>query len=132
MWRSLIAHKHHESGQAVVEFAIVLPILLLLVMGIIQFGFILNGQITVTSAARDGAREAFVNPDNGAVEAWVEQSAVALLLNIDQIVIDRAVGGDDDTIGVTVIGKVEVIVPFVGFVVGDDVEVRSTSYMRSL
>jgi Flp pilus assembly protein TadG len=39
-----------------VEFALLLPLLLLLVFGIIDFGRALNAQITLTQAAREGAR----------------------------------------------------------------------------
>ena len=49
-----------ESGQAVIEMALILPLLLLLILGIIEFGWILNGQITITAAAREGARTAIV------------------------------------------------------------------------
>jgi len=45
-----------DRGAAVVEFALVLPLLLLLVFGIIDFGRALNAQITLTQAAREGAR----------------------------------------------------------------------------
>ncbi len=44
-------------GQSLVEFALVLPSLLLVLFGIIQFGFIFNGYVTLTNAVRDGARE---------------------------------------------------------------------------
>lgn len=46
-----------ERGAAAVEFALVLPLLLLLVLGIIEFGFIFNRYISVTHAAREGVRE---------------------------------------------------------------------------
>jgi Flp pilus assembly protein TadG len=39
-----------------VEFALLLPLLLLLIFGIIDFGRALNAQITLTEAAREGAR----------------------------------------------------------------------------
>jgi Flp pilus assembly protein TadG len=45
-----------ERGAAAVEFALLLPVLLLLVFGIIDFGRALNAQITLTQAAREGAR----------------------------------------------------------------------------
>ena len=44
-------------GQSLVEFALVLTPLLLLLMGVIQFGFIFNSYITVSTAAREAARE---------------------------------------------------------------------------
>jgi Flp pilus assembly protein TadG len=43
-----------------VEFAIVLPFLCVLVLGILQFGITLNNYLTITDAARVGARQAVV------------------------------------------------------------------------
>jgi Flp pilus assembly protein TadG len=45
-----------EDGQSLVEFAIVLPVLLMIVTGIIQFGSLYNKYITLTDAARNGAQ----------------------------------------------------------------------------
>jgi len=45
-----------RRGQSVVEFALVLPVLLLLVMGIIEFGRIFMAQQSITNASREGAR----------------------------------------------------------------------------
>jgi Flp pilus assembly protein TadG len=49
-----------EDGQTFVEFAIVLPILVLLVLGIIQFGLAFRNYLAITDAARVGARAAAV------------------------------------------------------------------------
>ena len=46
----------NEKGAAAVEFALLLPILIVLVFGIIYFGTIFNDYIAVSHAARDGAR----------------------------------------------------------------------------
>jgi Flp pilus assembly protein TadG len=45
-----------EGGQSLVEFALVLMPLFLILLGIIQFGFIFNSYVTLTNAAREGAR----------------------------------------------------------------------------
>jgi hypothetical protein len=50
-----------DRGAAAVEAALVLPLLLLLVFGIIDFGRMLNAQIRVTEAAREGARALSLN-----------------------------------------------------------------------
>jgi Flp pilus assembly protein TadG len=47
-----------------VEFALLLPLLLLIVMGIIDFGRLLNAQVTLTQAAREGARLAALGQPN--------------------------------------------------------------------
>ena len=44
------------SGQSLVEFALILTPLFLLLLGIIQFGFIFNTYVTMTNSAREGAR----------------------------------------------------------------------------
>jgi len=58
-----------EDGQAIVEFALVLPLLMGLLLGIVQFGIVFNNYETLTDAARVGARKASVSRfvgDNGA------------------------------------------------------------------
>lgn len=50
-----------ESGAAAVEFALVVPILLLLLLGIVEFGRVYNAQLQLTAAARDGARVMSIN-----------------------------------------------------------------------
>jgi Flp pilus assembly protein TadG len=45
-----------ESGAELIEFAFTLPLLLLIVLGIIEFGFVFREYEIVTNAAREGAR----------------------------------------------------------------------------
>jgi Flp pilus assembly protein TadG len=47
-----------ERGAELIEFALVLPILLLVVLGIVDFGFLFQRMEVVTNAAREGARMA--------------------------------------------------------------------------
>lgn len=54
--RNRIKHRSSDSGQSLVEFALVLTPLFLILLGIIQFGFIFNTYVTMTNAARDAAR----------------------------------------------------------------------------
>ncbi len=49
-----------EKGAVAVEMAILLPLLLLILMGIIEFGRVFNVQISLTQAAREGARHAAI------------------------------------------------------------------------
>ena len=50
-----------SRGQAMVEFTLILPMLLLLILGIYQFGQTYADYIQVTNAARDGGRKALVS-----------------------------------------------------------------------
>ena len=59
----------NDEGQAVVEFAVVLPVLLLILFAILQFGVVFNNYIQVTSAAREGARKAATSRTLGVAAA---------------------------------------------------------------
>src|SRR5580704_13840340 len=67
-----------DRGAAAVEFALCLPILLLLVFGIIDFGRALNAQITLTQAAREGVRLAALGYTSAAVQARAQTAAPEL------------------------------------------------------
>jgi Flp pilus assembly protein TadG len=54
-------HPRREDGQAVVELALVLPLMLLLLLGIVQFGTLFRDYIALTDATRVGARQASVS-----------------------------------------------------------------------
>ena len=61
--RNLFKLKNQESqkGAAVVEFAILLPLLVILIAGVIEFGVLLYNKQILTNASREGARAA-INP----------------------------------------------------------------------
>lgn len=52
-----------ERGAAAVEFALVLPVLIIILVGVIDFGMVTNAQAIVANAARDGARVASMGGD---------------------------------------------------------------------
>jgi Flp pilus assembly protein TadG len=54
--KSLAKLKQSDLGQAVVEFALVLPVILILVLGSIDAGWLLYAKISTTAAAREAAR----------------------------------------------------------------------------
>ena len=60
-----LARGRSEHGAQLVEFALVLPLLLLVMLGIAEFGFVFQRYEVVTNAAREGARVA-VLPGYGA------------------------------------------------------------------
>jgi Flp pilus assembly protein TadG len=57
-WLHLRQRCRHERGVAAVEFALVLPLLMMLVFGVVQFGLLFNRQQALHAAAREGARVA--------------------------------------------------------------------------
>ncbi len=73
-----------QSGAAFVEFALVFPILLLVVFGIIQFGLLLNASITLNNAAEMAARFATLKDP---------AAAAALQVQDVEVVVKKAVEG---------------------------------------
>ncbi|MDE8585632.1 TadE/TadG family type IV pilus assembly protein [Arthrobacter sp. NQ4] len=67
-----------ERGAAAVEFAILLPLLLMLVLGTIEFGRAYNAQITLTNAARDGVRVMAINNDPAAAKTAAQNAAASV------------------------------------------------------
>ena len=52
-----------QSGQALVELALVLPLLLILAFGIVEFGLLMYNKAVITNASREGARVGIVAQD---------------------------------------------------------------------
>lgn len=73
-----------ERGAAIVEFAIILPVLLILVMGIIDYGRITSTRITLVEAVQEGSIYASTHPDETAA---IRQRVVD---SVDNPVIDPA------------------------------------------
>ncbi|RJT82950.1 pilus assembly protein [Arthrobacter cheniae] len=61
--------RHCERGAAAVEMALVLPVLILLVLGITEFGRAYNAQVTLTNAAREGVRVMAISKDPALAKA---------------------------------------------------------------
>ena len=71
-----------QRGQSLTEFALALPVLALLLFAVIQFGIVFNNYVTITDAARAGARKGAVGRQladpQGATIAAVRSSAADL------------------------------------------------------
>ncbi len=105
-----------RRGQSLVEFALVFPIFMLMLVAIFDFGLGLYSQMTVINAAREGARVGIVDPTNtNAIQDQVLAMATALdSNNLTSTVACR----HPDSNGVeTVIGCVDAVT-------GDIIEVR--------
>lgn len=93
----------NEKGAALVEFALILPVLLLFILGIIEFGIILYDKAVVTNASRETAREriAFTTETAGAADTRIKNKIVESyggmpisfggdVLTADDIIIDSS------------------------------------------
>jgi Flp pilus assembly protein TadG len=72
-----------EDGQTLVEFALVAPLLIVLLLGIVQGGVAFNHYLVVTDAARAGSREAIVARVSGVSVASIQQTALTAAGDLD-------------------------------------------------
>ncbi|OGD36176.1 hypothetical protein A2V94_03405 [Candidatus Atribacteria bacterium RBG_16_35_8] len=114
--KSRIKNLNSEKGASTVEFALVIPILIMLLFAILQFGLAFSRYVSLTHAAREGARLAAVGlyeEDPGGFEQAVRDSAPAV--EIETINVDPGEGTIGSTVEVTVIGSTFLIeIPMAG------------------
>jgi Flp pilus assembly protein TadG len=63
-----------ERGAEAVEFALVVPMFLVLVFGVVDFGYMINHDTMINNASREGARQGALNPVANDIECTVRQS----------------------------------------------------------
>jgi Flp pilus assembly protein TadG len=82
--------RQRSSGQALVEMALVLPILFVMVFAILDFGLGLRAWISITNSAREGARVGAVRGTCDAIMDRVKATSGGLVTDDDQITITPA------------------------------------------
>lgn len=87
-----------DTGAAAVEFALVLMLLVVLVFGIIQYGYTFFEYIQVAHAAREGVRWGALGANDTAIRAKARQAAPALGTSMT---VSIARGSEDVTVTVT-------------------------------
>lgn len=112
-----------------VEFALVVPLLLVVLFGIIQFGVVYNDYVTLTDATRVGARKAAISRHEadpvGVTVAKVESSASGL--DLDQLDVTVSATAWEHGADVTVTATYPYDVNLLGFVVASgDLESETT------
>ena len=75
MTATMFRQRARSTGQALVEFAIIVPVFLMIAFATIDFGAAFDASITISNAAREGARAGITTPTTAAVTARAEQVA---------------------------------------------------------
>ncbi len=122
------ARNRGEKGQSLVEFTLMVPIFLLLVFAIVDFGMGFHAWITVTNSAREGARLAAVGapaagvggcnplPAVGSIERRVCDTAASLDETKITLVVTNAQGTPGESVVVDVDYQYDLITPLAGLV----------------
>lgn len=122
----------NEAGQSIVEAAFVIPLFILILCGIIDFGWIFTNQLMVNNCSREGARYAIVNSGESGLTSLVTSKVISTsgISDTSRITVSVEFVNSDD-IEVTVTNTIKALTPVAGiFVAGQDIELTSTCVMR--
>jgi len=122
----------NNRGQSIVELAILLPVLVMIMLGILQLGLVFNAYTMISNGAREGARTASVGGDDVAVLAATGNNTTSLdqanlTVNITPSAGSRTSG---NAVVVNLSYDVDVIVPLIGGIIGDPIQLNASSTMR--
>ena len=120
-------HRWGGEGQAAVELALALPLVALLLLALIQLGFLVRDQVLVVHAAREGVRQAAVDAASDAARRAAAASSGLAPERLSVSVSGRA--GPGSRVQVTVHYRAPTNVPLVGAVIGD-VDMHASATMR--
>ena len=122
-------HDRRQIGSAAVEFALVLPLVLVMALALVQVGLLVRDRLLVESAARAGARAAAVEADTGAIRAAALAAAPGLDSSLTTVQITRD-GGQGDPVSVSIGYDEQIRVPLIGWLFATSVRMDVTATNR--
>jgi Flp pilus assembly protein TadG len=123
------AGAHGHVGSATVEFALVLPLLLILLLATLEVALLVKDQLVMQGAARAGAREAAVTTDDAAVRRAVIDAAPGIDEGLVEVAVARGSPASDE-VTVRVSYRDPVVVPALGWLFPPSVGIGGTAVMR--
>jgi len=118
-----------ERGTAAVEFALVLPLVMVVALALVQTGLLVRDRLLVEAAARAGARAAAIQEDPSAIRS----AALAAAPSLDEGGVDLAVtraGARGEPVTVSIRYVASVRVPFVDWLFGDSISMTTSTIAR--
>jgi Flp pilus assembly protein TadG len=127
--RKLIKNK---KGQALVELALILPILIMIILATMEFGRVFYSYLVITNASREGARAGVVGTDDYGIKTKVKNAATTLPLTDSQITITPSQGSRPRgaPLTVQVNYSVTLVAPIPNVVVPNPFPLTATTTMR--
>ncbi len=106
-------NRRNEKGQALVEFALVVPLLVFLLFGMLETGRMFNVWLVATNAAREGARLGSVQASSTAITDRVLTTAPTLVPSRTTVTVTNAQGTPGTSVTVRVQYSFQFVVPLV-------------------
>lgn len=102
-----------RRGQAMVEFALILPVFILILLGIMEFGLVFHQYLVVTAASREGARVAALGGTDAETQTIVNTSAASVNTGQLTTTITPTVRVKGQTVSVQVTNPVMIRTPLI-------------------
>ncbi|HEX3010947.1 MAG TPA: TadE/TadG family type IV pilus assembly protein [Syntrophomonadaceae bacterium] len=123
---------HGDKGQGLVEMALVLPVLLILFMGIFEFGRIFGGYLEISNLAREGARYGAVGQGDTQIEQTLKSECAflngnELIVSISPEPVDRIKGSP---LEVTVDYSLPLVSPLISDLLPNPFPLTAHCFMR--
>lgn len=116
-----------DSGQASVEVALALPLVIFLLLALVQGGLVVRDHILTTHAAREAARAAALQDDEDVIERAATRAGP---LDPDRMHVDvSGREGPGSLLTVRVVYRAPTSVPLIGQLLGD-IDLRASASMR--
>jgi Flp pilus assembly protein TadG len=118
-----------ERASAAVEFALVLPLVLIMGLALLQVGLLLKDQLVLQGSARAGARVGAVTAD----DAEVRQAAIDAAPSLDTEQLEVSVlreGGGGSPVTVVIVYHAPLVVPLVDWLFPAVVDLSASAVMR--
>ena len=115
MWRPQFHQRFRDdTGAAAVEFALIFPILAIMLFGTVEVGAMYNAQLLVTSGARDAARTMAIDNDTALAKTAAIAAAPGVTLTSSEIAIAPAACAAGTNVSVTITHTQPLITGFFG------------------
>ncbi|MGO4886435.1 TadE family protein [Anaerobacillus sp. MEB173] len=109
-----------ESGQSIVEFAFIIPLLILILVGIFEFGLIFHTQLTLNNVSRDAARMESIGKDSDTIYDEFDLT----------VTFEDANKARGSKVTAYVTESYTITTPFLAQLFSDPIELESTTVMR--
>jgi len=122
----------NKKGQSMVEFALILPVFLLLLLGMVDLSRVISANFVLDNAARSAARIGVISNDDDDIETVINNATTTL--NDSPIVINITPDEDSrssgDELSVEITYTVDIITPIVSNIIGGSIDISGKTIMR--
>ncbi|CAH2714468.1 hypothetical protein BACCIP111895_01631 [Neobacillus rhizosphaerae] len=116
-----------EKGQSLVEFALIVPVLVFLLLGIMDFARIFHAYLTIDHAGREAARAASIGKDAATITNIAVDQGASIGLKTTNVTVSTGSSGTNAKI--TIHYPITFLTPMIGNIVGP-LNLKDTTVMR--